>query len=106
MAVIWKKKVIQILLTSNVIDSSACSHLFLKFACVKIQSCRNKTVQNRDFITDNDFDILFMTETWLLYVQAGEAYITEMTNDGCQFYLFSSFAGEVGALPESLFVRG
>ena len=56
---------IQIPLTASVIDSPSCSHSFLKFAHINAQSCRNKTVQIHEFITDNEFDVLFMTETWL-----------------------------------------
>ena len=69
--------VIQIPLTATVIDSSSCSRSFLKFAHINVQSCRNKTVQIHDFITDNEFEVLFLTETWL-YDQGDEAYITEM----------------------------
>ena len=78
---------IQIPLTASVIDSPSCSHSFLKFAHINVQSCRNKTVQIHEFITDNEFDVLFMTETWL-YDQGDEAYITDMTPDGYQIYSF------------------
>ena len=63
---------IQIPLTASVIDSPSCSHSFLKFAHINVQSCRNKTVQIHEFITDNEYDVLFMTETWL-YDQGDEA---------------------------------
>ena len=78
---------IQIPLTASVIDSPSCSRSFLKFAHINIQSCRNKTVQIHEFITDNDFDVLFMTETWLCD-QGDEAHITDMTPDGYQFHSF------------------
>ena len=78
---------IQIPLTASVIDSSSCSCSFLKFAHVNVQSCRNQTVQIHEFISDNDFDVLFLTETWL-YDQGDEAYITDMTPDGYQFHSF------------------
>ena len=77
--------VIQIALTATVIDSSSCSCSFLKFSHVNVQSCRHKTVQIHDFIIDNEFDILLMTETWP-YDQGDEAYITEMTPGGYQFH--------------------
>ena len=48
---------IQIPLTASVIDSSSCSRSFLKFAHVNVQSCRNKTAQIDEFITDNEFDV-------------------------------------------------
>ena len=44
-------------------------------------------MQIHEFITDNEFDVLFMTETWL-YDQGDEAYITDMTPDGYQIYSF------------------
>ena len=44
-------------------------------------------MQIHDFITDGEFDVLFMTETWL-YDQGDEAYITEMTLDGYRFHTF------------------
>ena len=44
-------------------------------------------MQIHEFITDNEFDVLFMTETWL-YDQGDEAYITDMTPDGYQFHSF------------------
>ena len=69
---------IQIPLTASVSDSPSCSRSFLKFAYINVQSCRNKTVQIHVFITDNEFDVLFMTETWL-YDQGDAAYITVMT---------------------------
>ena len=78
---------IQIPLTASVIDSPSCSRSFLKFAHMNVQSCRNKTVQIHEFITDNEFDVLFMTETWL-YDQGDEVYITDMTPDGYQIYSF------------------
>ena len=78
---------IQITLTASVIDSSSCSRSFLHFAHINVRSCRNKTVQVHEFITDNEFDVLFMTETWL-YDQGDEAYNTEMTLDGYQFHSF------------------
>ena len=78
---------LQIPLTASVIDSSSFSRSFLKFAHINVQSCRNKTVQIHEFITDNEFDVLFMTETWL-YDQGDEAYITDMTPDGYQFHSF------------------
>ena len=78
---------IQIPLTASVIDSPSCSRSFLKFAHINVQSCRNKTVQIHEFITDNEFDVLFMTETWL-YDQGDEAYTTDMTPDGYQFHSF------------------
>ena len=77
----------QIPLTASVIDSSSCSISFLKFAHINVQSCRNKTVQIHEFITDNEFNVLFMTEAWL-YDQGEEAYITDMTPDGYQFHSF------------------
>ena len=78
---------IQVPLTASVIDSPSCSRSFLKFAHINVQSCRNKTVQIQEFITDNEFDVLFMTETWL-YDQGDEVYITDMTPDGYQIYSF------------------
>ena len=78
---------IQVPLTASVIDSPSCSRSFLKFAHINVQSCRNKTVQIHEFITDNEFDVLFMTETWL-YDQGDEVYITDMTPDGYQIYSF------------------
>ena len=56
---------IQIPLTASVIDSPSYSRPFLKFAHINVQSCRNKTVQIHEFIADNEFDVLFMPETWL-----------------------------------------
>ena len=50
-------------LTSTVTESSACSPPFPEFAHINVQSCGNKTVQIHDFIEDNDFDVLFLTET-------------------------------------------
>ena len=79
--------VIQIPLTATVIDSSSCSRSFLKFAHINVRSRRNKTVQIHNFIAENEFDILFMTETWL-YDQGDEAYVTEMIPDGFQFHSF------------------
>ena len=102
--------VIQIPLTASFIDSSSCSCSFLKFAQIYVQSCRSKTVQIHEFITDNEFDVLFMTETWL-YDQGDKAYITDMTPDGYQFHSFprcgrrGNVAGGAGALPWSLNVR-
>ena len=78
---------IQVPLTASVTDSPCCSRSFLKFAHINVQSCRNKTGQLHEFITDNEFDVLFMTETWL-YDQSDEAYITDMTPDGYQIYSF------------------
>ena len=94
--------VIQIPLTPTVIDSSFCSRSFLKFAHANVQSCRNKTLQIHDFITDDEFDVLFMTETWL-YDQSDETYITGMTPDGYQFHSFPRCGRR--ALPWSLNVR-
>ena len=34
-------------------------------------------MQIHELITDNEFDVLFMTETWL-YDQGDEAYITDL----------------------------
>ena len=79
--------IIQVPLTATVIDSASCFRSFLKLAHVNVQLCRSKTVQNHDFITDNEFDVLFMTETWL-YDQGDGAHITEMTPDGYQFHSF------------------
>ena len=73
--------IIHIPLTSTIISS------FLKFAHVNVQSCRNKTVQIHDFITGNEFDVLFMTENWL-YDQGDKAYIKEMKPNGYQFHSF------------------
>ena len=44
-------------------------------------------MQIHEFITDSEFDVPFMTETWL-YDQGDEAYITDMTPDGYQIYSF------------------
>ena len=76
---------IQVPLTASVIDSPSSSRSFLKFAHINVQSCRNKTVQIHEF--DNEFDVLFMTET-CLYDQGDEVYITYMTPDGYQIYSF------------------
>ena len=89
--------VIQIPLTATVIDSCSCSRSFLKFAHVNVQSCRNKTVQIHDFVTDNEFDILLMTETWL-YDQGGEAYTTKMTANADQFHSFPRCGRKGGSI--------
>ena len=67
---------IQVPLTASVIDSPSCSRSFLKFAHINVQSCRNKTVQIHEFITDNEIDVLFMTETWL-YDQGDVALVSK-----------------------------
>ena len=95
---------IQVSLTASVIDSPSCSCSFLKFAHINVQSCRNKTVQIHEFITDNEFDILFMTET-RLYDQSDEAYITDMTPDAISFTHSPGVAGGAVALPWSLNIR-
>ena len=94
----------QIPLTASVIDSPSCSRSFLKFAHINVQSCRNKTVQIHVFITDNEFDVLFMTETWL-YDQGDEAYITDMTPDGYHIYSFPRCGRRGGGIALSLNVR-
>ena len=46
-----------------------------------------QTVQIHDSITDNEFDVLFISQTGL-YDQGDEACITEMTPNGYQFHSF------------------
>ena len=54
-------------------------------------------MQIPEFITDNEFDVLFMTETWL-YDQGDEAYITDMTPDGYQIYSFPRCGSRGGGI--------
>lgn len=49
-------------ITSKVCAESSSS---LSMCILNTQSCRNKTDEVRDFITDNKIDLLAMTETWL-----------------------------------------
>ena len=51
----------------------------LNCALVNIQSVGNKTYEIRDYINDNELDILVVTETWL--TNYDNAKIKEMTPD-------------------------
>ena len=52
---------------------------YLNCALVNIQSVGNKTYEIRDYINDNELDILVLTETWLTNYES--AKIREMTPD-------------------------
>ena len=77
----------QIPLKPTVINSSSCPRSFLKFTHLNVRSCKNKTVQIHYVITDNEFDVLVITQTWLSD-QGDETHITEMTPNGYQFHSF------------------
>ena len=49
----------------------------INLSVVNAQSLRNKTLQISEYITDNDIDICFITETWLK--EGDEPLITEAT---------------------------
>ena len=53
----------------------------LKIMHLNAQSCGNKALELADTITDDDFDIVFLSETWLKQV-GDEAKITELTPSG------------------------
>ena len=55
----------------------------IKCALVNIQSVGNKTCEIRDYIIDNQLDILVLTETWLN--KCDSAKIKEMTPDTHKF---------------------
>ena len=87
----------QILLIPTVTDSSSGPRLFLKSAPVNVLSCRNKTVQIHYIITDNEFDVLFITQTWLSD-QGDEACNTEMRPKGYQFHSFTRCSTRGGSI--------
>ena len=67
----------------------------IKCALVNIQSVGNKTCEIRDYIIDNQLDILVLTETWLN--NCDSAKIKEMTPDTHKFLHIPRGTGRGGA---------
>ena len=67
--------------------SKKCKQNGLKLLCYNTQSCRKKVTDIHDIITDNDADVLALTETWL-YAQGDESYIAHLTPAGYVCYSF------------------
>ncbi|XP_072037652.1 uncharacterized protein [Amphiura filiformis] len=59
----------------------------LKWMCFNVQSCRQIATDISEIISDNDLDILMLTETWL-YAEGDEAYESAMTPHGYDSYSF------------------
>ena len=57
----------------------------LKCGLINIQSIRNKSLEIREFITDNHIDILLITESWLKGTVADKTIINESTPDSHRF---------------------
>ena len=47
----------------------------LKCGLFNIQSVRNKTLEFREFIKDNNYDIMILTKTWLKGTVADKAIV-------------------------------
>ena len=68
----------------------------IKCALVNIQSVGNKTCEIRDYIIDNQLDILVLTETWLN--NCDSAKIKEMTPDTHKFLHILRGTGRGGGM--------
>ena len=63
-------------------DVSRCSHSgTLLMVYLNAKTCRNKSSELNDLVTDHDIDVLLLTETWLKE-QGDEAQKAEMTAAG------------------------
>ena len=57
----------------------------LTIGVLNAQSVRNKTEVIKDYITELDLDILFLTETWLRSGPSDKSTICELTPEGYVF---------------------
>ena len=69
----------------------------LNWMCFNVQSCRLIATDISEIITDNDLDVLMLTETWLY--PNDEAYISAMTPHGYDCYSFPR-GTIIGSKPE------
>ena len=59
------------------------AHNYLRFCSVNARSLRNKTTIFQDFVHDNKFDIVAVTETWL--TSSDDAVVSDLTPPGFKF---------------------
>ena len=69
----------------------------ISFGYVNARSCKNKTLELNDFVLENDFDIFFISETWLSDIGC-EVEISELTPPGYSFIHCTRSNGNYGGV--------
>ena len=70
----------------------------LDFVVLNVRSVRQKTDQINQYITQNDVDIMALTETWLTSDDRDRKWISALTPDGYKFINIPRISGKGGGI--------
>ena len=86
------------LISVTTTDSPKIDCRCVQFCVFNVRSIKNKAMAVKDFVVDQDIDILAFTETWLRPGNIDDVEIRTLCPAGIDFYMFRGVIPEVEVL--------